>query len=294
MTVFPQAPSVLDAVKNRHDSLATILVQHGANIDCGNADGGGLLGLAVCAGCVETCKAILNRIDMQHVNSAQLFTFAIGNLLYKQEEDMVTLLVTRGANVNQSFQGIFPIHKAAGFHELNIVKILVEQGGADVNTLDPHGSPMLCWQGLREAMRIFLLSHGADVNKSNRNGDTPLEIAVRQNDHTVVSLLVRYNANIYKRRPSGFLWYEEGVTAAPGFFWYYASGLTAACLLHTYILDITLAMSPLDLPAYVLLWILDWNVDRRRLFITELQRITLISNVVKSIRRVKQNARCDM
>jgi hypothetical protein len=58
--------------------------------------------------------------------------------------------------------------------------------------------------------------------------------------------------------------------------------------MHAQILDIVIAMAPLDLPTYILLWIIEW-LPRGTERSSELQRISLITNIVKSIRRVKQN-----
>lgn len=54
---------------------------------------------------------------------------------------------------------------------------------------------------------------------------------------------------------------------------------------HADIINICLALAPLDLPPYVLLWIMDWlpNYDR----LSHHKKIELIESVVKSIRAVK-------
>ncbi len=51
------------------------------------------------------------------------------------------------------------------------------------------------------------------------------------------------------------------------------------------IIDICLALAPFQLPAYVLLWIMDWlpNFDR----LSHYKKIHLIQSVVKSIRQIK-------
>ena len=51
------------------------------------------------------------------------------------------------------------------------------------------------------------------------------------------------------------------------------------------IIGICLAIFPLDLPAYVLLWIIDWLPNYDKLF--HLSKITLIQNVYASIRKLK-------
>jgi len=54
--------------------------------------------------------------------------------------------------------------------------------------------------------------------------------------------------------------------------------------MHYFYLDVVLALLPLELPAYVLLWILGWHpvyVHAR-----EIDRIRLIENVMRSRRKV--------
>jgi hypothetical protein len=56
-------------------------------------------------------------------------------------------------------------------------------------------------------------------------------------------------------------------------------------LSHWKLFGIVLALSSLDLPGYVLLWISDWLPPHCAE--TEFKRITLITNVINSIRRAK-------
>ena len=60
------------------------------------------------------------------------------------------------------------------------------------------------------------------------------------------------------------------------------------CVIHPLIVDIVIALAsaPLNLPAYVLLWIIDWLPHLERAH-SELKKIRLIANVIESIRRVK-------
>ena len=56
-------------------------------------------------------------------------------------------------------------------------------------------------------------------------------------------------------------------------------------LAHPDIIGICLALAPLDLPPYVLLWIVDW-LPRYDL-LSHHKKIHLIESVVKSIRKLK-------
>lgn len=52
--------------------------------------------------------------------------------------------------------------------------------------------------------------------------------------------------------------------------------------------DSVVALSSLDFPAYVLLWIFNWLLEYSDKFFTEYQKITLIVNTINSIRRVRE------
>jgi hypothetical protein len=56
---------------------------------------------------------------------------------------------------------------------------------------------------------------------------------------------------------------------------------------HAMILDAVITLAPLQLPAYILLWIFDWLPWIERAHV-ELKKIRLIESVIGSIRRVKR------
>jgi ankyrin repeat protein len=122
-------------------------------------------------------------------------------------------------------------------------------------------------------MMSLLASRGANLNKVDEHGRTPLFAASQHGAHQMVALLVRHRANIYASVPTS----SSCVLPID-----VAYGKSAACLLHTYIIDLTLVF---DLPGYVILWITDWLPHTHHL--TELAKITLITNVVASIRRLR-------
>ena len=53
------------------------------------------------------------------------------------------------------------------------------------------------------------------------------------------------------------------------------------------VVEIVLAMAPLDLPGYVLLWIIDFLPDVVEGW-TEVDKITLITNIINSVRKVRE------
>ena len=70
------------------------------------------------------------------------------------------------------------IFKAAKKGNLNDVKLAVRIG-ANINKTDEFGNTPLHWASLKGHLKIvkFLVENGADINKKNKRGDTPLSLA---------------------------------------------------------------------------------------------------------------------
>ncbi|EDW52408.1 myotrophin [Drosophila sechellia] len=80
--------------------------------------------------------------------------------------------------VNEEIKGRFPVHYAADFGQLNVLKFLISLG-ADINKKDKHGiTPILAaiWEGHTSCVEL-LLKVGADKNGSTPDGQSYLEAA---------------------------------------------------------------------------------------------------------------------
>jgi hypothetical protein len=97
-------------------------------------------------------------------------------------EELVELLIARGANVNaRDKYGWTPLFNATDDRRLSQARILISHG-ADVNAKDSHGNTPL-HDGARWANAKaveLLLASGADVNAKNDEGETPLDLAIWQ------------------------------------------------------------------------------------------------------------------
>ena len=93
--------------------------------------------------------------------------------------DIVTLLITRGADVNvHDRDGLTPLMKAIGSYDLSVVTHLLDSG-ADVNTRDQRGHTPLTHAIMRSqpGMLAILIERGARLDIRSDMGTTPWSIA---------------------------------------------------------------------------------------------------------------------
>ncbi|HZJ15366.1 MAG TPA: ankyrin repeat domain-containing protein [Chthoniobacteraceae bacterium] len=103
-------------------------------------------------------------------------------------------LLGRGADTShQNHVESQPIHSA---RSLEMIQLLVESGGADVNAIDGSGEwPLKSAAESNDVERIgWLLNHGADVDRTS-TGETALHTAVRFDSREAVGILLKAGAN---------------------------------------------------------------------------------------------------
>ena len=74
----------------------------------------------------------------------------------------------------------------------NIVKILADRGGIDLDRRDAEGNTPLyyaCRQGYRDVAAL-LLERGADPSLANNRGETPLHAAARSGNREIIDRLM--------------------------------------------------------------------------------------------------------
>lgn len=97
------------------------------------------------------------------------------------------------------------LHQAVAKEDPNFIIQLLENG-ADINKKDKNGlTPLLvaCKWNYLKSIKI-LLEHGANVNLMNVNRETPLFYACVKNHPDVVKILMDYGADYTISNPSGF------------------------------------------------------------------------------------------
>uniref|UniRef100_A0ACD5TDC6 Uncharacterized protein n=1 Tax=Avena sativa TaxID=4498 RepID=A0ACD5TDC6_AVESA len=93
-------------------------------------------------------------------------------------------------------KGLSALHVAAGRGNLDMCRYLVEDLGVDVNVVDGEGRTPLFWTVLSKNVGAanYLLDHGANQDKANHDGFSPLHQAVESGDAEMVELLLAKGA----------------------------------------------------------------------------------------------------
>ena len=138
--------------------------------------------------------------DQRMVNNAG--HTALIEAVIEGHENIVQLLISRGADVNQKDTGEFsvgetPIIVAAMKGETQIAAILIRRG-ADVNIKTKDGQTALIYAarapGDRTEIARLLIDSGADVNAKNKVGMTALAYALKKRDVLLFKVLMEAGA----------------------------------------------------------------------------------------------------
>lgn len=156
-----------------------------------------LLHVAVRTGKIHVAKLLLKDCRAEDVNTriggVEDGRFPLNDALYRDNIEMVELLLEHRADVNAKYGNQSPLHAAVSRHNSKMAQLLLEHG-ANVHSGGPYGQSCLhvavLWKNID--MVWLLLECGADVHAGS-GGDlnqSPLEAA--GNDTEIGQLLIQY------------------------------------------------------------------------------------------------------
>lgn len=119
-------------------------------------------------------------------------------------EQVVSLLIKRGAKLELRQFGVTPLHLAIDKGHMKVVRVLLE-AGANVASLDnAYAQPLhkATKAGNRSLVEL-LLTHKAKLEAVDRYGSTPLAISVSEGHFELVQLFLARKANVNARLKDG-------------------------------------------------------------------------------------------
>jgi len=214
-------------VKNRHIINIKALLTAGTNVDSTDELGNSALVYTAIHGELQILKILLAAgANVNSVNSYYTggWTPLINASMHNSDTEIIAALLTAGADVHMRSRAgnITALHaavspfqlsrenprreKSGGYNQLANVKALLA-AGADVHAQTDAGasilhravSPLFWNEGSQIGIIQTVLKAGADVNVANKDGDTPLLKAVRNNDipdPEVIKLLITAGASV--------------------------------------------------------------------------------------------------
>jgi ankyrin repeat protein len=183
------------AAFNGHVEVATTLVELGADVNVENAAGQRPLHLAVANGHVEVARTLVALgadVNAEDADGARPLHHAAGN----GQVEVLNTLVLLGADVHAAAaDGGRPLHDAALGGHVEVLKTFAELG-ADMHAVTTRGNTALHVARNTEAV-VWLLQAGAQLNRRNTVGDTPLFQAIHRGHVPAVTALMQAGACPY-------------------------------------------------------------------------------------------------
>lgn len=122
--------------------------------------------------------------------------------------DIIALVEEKNVHINELQDGWSPLHLAAHFGHLEIVKYLLKNG-ADVHVKSGNSmanTPLhaaAANRKNRKEMIGLLLSYGADINEQQSGGWTILHQAAQHNDSEMISYFIEQGADPFLAKGDG-------------------------------------------------------------------------------------------
>ncbi|KAL3083736.1 hypothetical protein niasHS_008433 [Heterodera schachtii] len=161
------------------------------------------------------CALLENNLDIGHyliargARTDRTNKFGISPLHYfvkKGDFALCKFLVDNGANVNQNTTDdsdfhFTPLHIACVGGHLQIAKLLVGEGKANIESTDSNGDTALMGALVQNNLDIghYLISRGARTDHMNKFGMAPLHYFVKKGDFALCKFLVDNGANVNQK-----------------------------------------------------------------------------------------------
>ncbi|KAH0569068.1 hypothetical protein KQX54_021776 [Cotesia glomerata] len=184
------------AASNGYEEIVKTLLDRGADVNALNSRGKTPLDLAADSKHFSIVELILLQKNVD-LSSSKLLNYPLLHSAAKSSVIIVQNLLDKGLKVDFVKDGLTSLHRAAFSSCLAV--------GSSINTINKDGATPLNLALLtanEEVINVFL-RHGVDINTVMQSGLTPLQYAIKHNKESMVLILLKHGANIKVLNKSG-------------------------------------------------------------------------------------------
>ena len=122
----------------------------------------------------------------------------LNSAISSQNQDCIKLLLKHGCDSRRFSDPSLPLHSCSFFGaDLEVFEMILDRG-TDINSTtlyDKWTALMVATQEHHDQICEYLIVQGADVNRTNIDGESALHVAVCYNNHKMIRLLPQYHAD---------------------------------------------------------------------------------------------------
>ncbi len=188
---------LMRAASRGHKAAFDLLLSHGAELKIGAETSNDVMGQAAGGGNAELVQFLLDKGFDINARTSNL-SAPIHIAVWRQQPEMVKYLLGHGAHLDgvRNRFGSTPLHSAAFHGDTAMAEILLANGSTVFDSSTQDYSTALHMAALmgRTEMIGFLLDRGADINRLDRGGTSPLGGAVINNQREAAEYLINRGA----------------------------------------------------------------------------------------------------
>ncbi|HBS86467.1 MAG: hypothetical protein A2W91_19825 [Bacteroidetes bacterium GWF2_38_335] len=204
------SPVFWAASSNKLDIVKYLVEEKGVDVNSKTKDGSCLLMTPINYGFYDVTKYLLDKgADInQQLNDHSTWLIMAAE---SGSPELVKLLIEKGSDINAfDDYGNNPLIMASAFGRLDIVKLLVENGAKTEPGICKRESctnsgrtPLMAAASRNPSIAKYLISKGADVNKTDLEGNTALHNATWGDSLETIDILVKNKCNINAKNKLG-------------------------------------------------------------------------------------------